>query len=153
MGALTQFACTACGKTLKSPKPIPEGTKVRCPKCTKVFVVGNGSAGVRAGNPPAAPPRRSGGDLSTAPPRRPTRAEKRPRSNPLVMWGTCFFVALLFSVIVWIPARMGISAAQSNIGEMQKDRPKDWEKDVFNDPGKHMEPPMKDLDRPKDKMD
>ena len=138
MGALTQFACTACGKTLKSPKPIAEGTKIKCPKCAQVFVVGNGVA-----------PRRSGGDLGGAPPRRPTRAEKRQRSNPFVMWGTCFIISLIFSIIVWIPCRIAISVGQNAAAEVEKQR-KEMEKNPFKDLDKMKDLDMKDLDKMKD---
>jgi hypothetical protein len=155
MGALTQFDCTACGKTLKSPKPIAEGTKIKCPKCMQVFVVSNGAGGGTT--------RRSGGDLSTGTTRRPTRADKRKRSSPLVMWGTCFVVGLLFSLIIWVPAsiaiRVGQSAASDAVKErerqlkefekLNKDMSKDFGKDMMKDMGKDM-PKDFGKDMPKD---
>ena len=69
-GALTQFACTACGKTLKSPKPIEEGKKIKCPHC----------ADIRGEQQRRAAPRRSGGDFSTRPPRASPLAQKNARA-------------------------------------------------------------------------
>lgn len=154
MGSLTQFACTACGKTLRSPTPVPEGKKIKCPKCAQVFAV--------TGNTAAAPPR-TGGDLnfSTAPARR-TSGLKRKRSNPFVMWGTCFIVSLIFTLIAWIPARLAIGKIQSAAPDIQnKDKgfPKDAEKDMLRELEKQMQDKgfpdpnkgMKDADG-KDKM-
>jgi DNA-directed RNA polymerase subunit RPC12/RpoP len=97
MGALTQFACTACGKTLKSPKPIPEGTKVKCPKCTKVFVVGNGAPPRRSGgNLSPAAPRRTGGDMASAPPRRTKADAPKKTTNKFVVLLICFVISVVF---------------------------------------------------------
>jgi hypothetical protein len=35
--AVTQFTCPGCRSTLRSPKPLAAGTKIKCPKCTTVF--------------------------------------------------------------------------------------------------------------------
>ena len=33
------FSCPKCGKTLKSPQPIPAGKKIKCPACTTIFAM------------------------------------------------------------------------------------------------------------------
>jgi hypothetical protein len=35
---ITQFACPGCKAVLKPAKPVPDGSKIKCPKCAKVFV-------------------------------------------------------------------------------------------------------------------
>jgi hypothetical protein len=34
----TSFLCPGCRSTLKSAKPVPDGKKIKCPKCATVFV-------------------------------------------------------------------------------------------------------------------
>jgi hypothetical protein len=36
--AVTQFACPDCKAVLKPAKPVPDGRKVKCPKCAKIFI-------------------------------------------------------------------------------------------------------------------
>lgn len=36
---MPSIICTNCGATLKTANPVAPGKKLKCPKCTKVFVV------------------------------------------------------------------------------------------------------------------
>lgn len=38
--ALLKITCPACKTVLKPPKPVPEGTKLKCPKCKSAFTAG-----------------------------------------------------------------------------------------------------------------
>jgi DNA-directed RNA polymerase subunit RPC12/RpoP len=38
--AATTYECSECGALLKSPQELPAGKKIRCPKCSKVFIIG-----------------------------------------------------------------------------------------------------------------
>jgi hypothetical protein len=56
---VASFACAECHTVLKPTKPVPEGRKVKCPKCGHVFVVSGGdkspSDGIQARRPQPAP--------------------------------------------------------------------------------------------------
>ncbi len=42
--ALTKLICPHCKLSMKPPKPVPEGTKLRCPKCKQGFAAGQAPA-------------------------------------------------------------------------------------------------------------
>lgn len=128
MGTVTQFACAACGKVLKSPKPIEQGTRIKCPKCAQTFVVG-----------PAAASRRTVADVKPGATRRPSRIEKRKRSNPVVMWATCFVVSLFFTLLIWVPCSIAIRMAQSAAQNSSKDPFKNLDSLKDTDFGKNLD--------------
>src|ERR1051326_2617909 len=78
MPSLDRLTCPECHTVLKPGKPVAEGKKIKCPKCTKIFVAGakpsvGGSAGGKAasGKAPAskapAPAKNTSGDDDEAP--------------------------------------------------------------------------------------
>ncbi|MFN4261416.1 MAG: hypothetical protein ACK4RK_19190 [Gemmataceae bacterium] len=72
-----RFTCPECGTTMKTAKPMPSGTKIKCPKCTAVFAA-TAQTAAKVTKPAAA--RRS------APP---------PKSSKGVLIGTLLFLTLL----------------------------------------------------------
>ena len=42
--AATTYECSECGAQLKSPQVLPEGKKIRCPKCNEVFTISSAKA-------------------------------------------------------------------------------------------------------------
>jgi len=48
----TKLACPFCQSVLKTRKPVPDGTRLTCPKCARAFVVGAGPLAFQAGPPP-----------------------------------------------------------------------------------------------------
>lgn len=60
-----EFACPACGATLRTAKPLPAGKRIKCPHCSETVAVPAADDGIRAAGSKSAPAR--GGD---DPPRR-----------------------------------------------------------------------------------
>jgi hypothetical protein len=114
MAAVTQFTCLSCGTTLKSPKPLSEGTKIKCPKCGAAFAVGGKrrTSGVSA---PAQPQRRSGGDFKfdDTPGRTSQLRKRRKLTSAFIVWPVCFFVTALFVIPPYIVARVMLGGALS----------------------------------------
>src|ERR1700736_4984373 len=57
---VTMLTCPGCKIVLKPTKPVPEGKKVKCPKCSAIFVSGNAAPqpgnGIQAKTPTAPAP-------------------------------------------------------------------------------------------------
>ena len=55
---LTTVTCPNCNTTLKPKTPVPEGTRLKCPKCATVFAAGADAVAPapRPAPPPAPPP-------------------------------------------------------------------------------------------------
>jgi hypothetical protein len=110
--------------SLKSPKPIEEGKKIKCPKCGVVFGVTAAkrrTSGISASAPQGKRP--SGGEFNFEDPPEPT-AKKRPKrvklTNGFIVWGVCFIVTALFTLPPYIAFRImgkGLMALGKEFGE------------------------------------
>ncbi len=59
---MPNFSCPNCQKVLKSSNPIAPGKKIRCPKCTKIFVMPESDEeAITATKPSAGPQARADG--------------------------------------------------------------------------------------------
>lgn len=95
-----QASCPSCRTVLRSPQPLREGARVKCPKCATVFAV-PGAAAVKPGPLPGTP---AGASVVSAVP-------GARRTPALVIWGVCFLVSAIYLVAP-------VVAVQSLVGTM-----------------------------------
>jgi hypothetical protein len=70
---LTSLTCPNCKVTLKPKTPVPEGTRLKCPKCAAMFVAGGAAA---PASKPAAPKPASPKPAAPKPKPKPAPAEE-----------------------------------------------------------------------------
>ena len=129
-----KLACPYCQAVLKSPKPVPDGTQVTCPKCSRGFRAAGGAPSFQAGPPPA--PNRGREVTAQPPPFRPipsaamthgaasdrgiehssSDSGKRQVIVLASLLGGLVFIAILGGTLLWLLLRSG-EAEPTKVGD------------------------------------